>query len=141
MNQLVRLVAAHPLATHKPYNAIKFSRFDQHGTPLYTVGKDKKEMGAAAALATAVENYGANCFLCGRYMEPQPMSHECTRDHLRPKAHGGSDYLHNLVFACGDCNRSKGGDNIILFRPEAGSKYLNALDAHLVRCLKSLGSR
>jgi hypothetical protein len=68
------------------------------------------------------------------------MSHECTRDHLRPKRDGGGDYLHNLVFACGDCNRGKGGKNLVLFRPEAGGKYLKALDEHLTRCLKQLGS-
>ncbi|WP_165843882.1 HNH endonuclease [Phenylobacterium kunshanense] len=73
-------------------------------------------------------------------MPPQPLSQACTRDHLRPKKDGGKDYLHNLVFACGDCNRAKGGSDLITFRAEVGVEYLKALDAHIVRCLTTLGS-
>jgi hypothetical protein len=71
-------------------------------------------------------------------MPPQALSHDCTRDHLRPKKDGGKDYLHNLVFACGPCNRSKGGSDLISFRAESGAEYLRALEAHLVQCLKTL---
>jgi 5-methylcytosine-specific restriction endonuclease McrA len=138
MSVLNRVVAAHPLASQEPYNRIKFSRVDGNGAPLYKVGHDKKEHGAAAALRSALEKYGANCFHCDKHMPKQKMSHDCTRDHLRPKAAGGGDYLHNLVFACGDCNRRKGSADLISFRPEAGSKYLKALDEHLARCLKQL---
>ncbi len=138
MSALRRIVAAHPLARHKPYNAIKFSRVDGNGVPLYTVGKDTKEFGAFGALRCALEKYGANCFHCGKHMPKQKMSQDCTRDHLRPKKDGGGDHLHNLVFACGDCNRRKGSVDLISFRPEAGEKYLKALDEHLARCLKQL---
>lgn len=140
MSALHRVIAAHPLVKYKPYNAIKFARVDGQGTPLYTVGKDTKELGAAAALRSALEKFGANCFHCGEHMPPQKMSHGCTRDHLRPKKDGGSDYLHNLVFSCGDCNRRKGSADLVSFRPEAGGEYLKALDEHLTRCLKKLGS-
>lgn len=138
MKSLHHFVAAHPLEK-KPYNAIKFARVDGNGTPLYTVGKDKKECGAAEALRTAFEKFGGHCFHCKEWMPPQRLSHDCTRDHLRPKRDGGQDYLHNLVFSCGPCNREKGGADVIGFRPEVGSEYLKALDAHLVRCLKKLG--
>ena len=45
MSSLDKIVAEHPLANKKPYNAIKFARVDDNGTPLYTVGSDKKALG------------------------------------------------------------------------------------------------
>ena len=140
MKPLQKAVAAHPLEK-KPYNAIKFARVDGCGTPLYTVGKDKKELGAASALKVAFERFGAKCFHCDSWMPPQRLSQDCTRDHLRPKWDGGQDFLHNLVFSCGPCNRSKGGSDVITFSAEIGAEYLKALDAHLVRCLKKLDSK
>jgi 5-methylcytosine-specific restriction endonuclease McrA len=140
MSALHRIIAAHPLADQSPYGEIKFSRVNGQKIPLYTVGNDTKDLGAAAAMRSALEQYGANCFYCGKDMPPQKMSHACTRDHLRPKKEGGSDYLHNLVFACGDCNREKGSTALARFRLEAGERYLGALDEHLSRCLKKLGS-
>jgi 5-methylcytosine-specific restriction endonuclease McrA len=133
------MVAAHPLRKYKPYNAIKFARVDGIGTPLYTVGADKTALGPAAALKSAFEQFGAHCFYCETWVEPQPMSQAFTRDHVRPTSDGGEDYLHNLVFACGPCNRHKGGNDLITFRAERGIKYLNAMDAHIVGCLKELG--
>ena len=140
MSSLDKIVAAHPLANKKPYNAIKFARVDHNGTPLYTVGRDQKALGAAAALRAAFEQFGGHCFHCKQWMPPQPMSHDCTPDHLRPKKDGGQDYLHNLVFACGPCNREKGGSDLISFRVEVGVEYMKALDEHLVRCLRTLGN-
>jgi hypothetical protein len=131
------LLAAHPLPK-KPYTAIKFSRLDGQGTPLYTVGKDNKELGAAAALKVAFERLGGHCFHCKVWMPPQPLSHQCTRDHLRPRKDGGGDFLHNLVFACGPCNRAKGGANLISFRSEAGIEYMAAMEAHLTKCIRAL---
>lgn len=139
MPSLHAILAAHPLPK-KPYNAIKFSRIDRNGTPLYTLGKNKKEFGAAAALKAAFEQWGGHCFHCKVWMPAQPLSHDCTRDHLRPRKDGGQDYLHNLVFACGRCNRSKGGADLISFRAEAGVEYMKALDAHLVRCMRQMAA-
>ncbi|WP_367254465.1 HNH endonuclease [uncultured Phenylobacterium sp.] len=139
MSALHKALAAHPLAK-KPYNAIKFARIDGNGVPLYRVGKTGQDLGAAAALKSAFELFGGHCFHCKTWMPPQPLSHDCTRDHLRPRKDGGKDYLHNLVFACGPCNRAKGGSDLISFRAEVGSEYMKALDAHLVRCLQKLGS-
>ncbi|MBA3512413.1 HNH endonuclease signature motif containing protein [Sphingomonas sp.] len=134
------MIAAHPLEK-KPYNAIKFARVDGNDTPLYTVGKSKKELGAAAALRSAFQQFGGHCFHCKQWMPPERLSHDRTRDHVRAKHNGGRDFLHNLVLACGPCNRSKGGADLISFRPEIGSEYMKALDEHLVKCLKSLGSK
>jgi hypothetical protein len=85
MTGLHKRLAAHPLAK-KPYNTIKFARVDGNGAPLYTVARDKKELGAAAALRLAFEQFGGHCFHRKGWMPPQPLSHDCTRDHLRPKA-------------------------------------------------------
>lgn len=140
MSALHRIVAAHPLARYKPYNAIKFSRVDGNGTPLYTVASAKNEVGAAAALGRAVEMLGAHCFHCDAWMPPQKLSYECTRDHVRPKKDGGSDYLHNLVISCGDCNKGKAAMQVVDFSRKSAVKYLSALDEHLTRCLKQIGS-
>lgn len=137
MRTLESLLARHPLAK-KPYNAIRFVRFDGNGMPLYTVGKDKKALGAANALKAAFEQWGGHCFHCKEWMRPQPLSQNCTRDHLRPRSDGGQSYLHNLVLACGRCNRDKGGNDLISFRLEAGVEYMKALDAHLARCIATM---
>ena len=139
MPSLHAMLAGHPLPK-KPYNAIKFVRFDHNGTPLYVVGKDKKTLGAAAALKAAFESYGAHCFHCGKWMCAQPLSQECNRDHLRPRRAGGREFLYNLVFSCGSCNREKGGADLISFRPEAGLKYLTALEEHLAKCIRKLAN-
>lgn len=137
MSLLPKVLAGHPLPK-KPYNAIKFVRTNGAGIPLYTVGRDKREFGAASALKTAFELYGGHCFHCKTWMPPQPLSHDCTRDHLRPRKDGGGNYLHNLVFACRACNRTKGGSDLITFRAEVGVEYMKVLDAHLVKCLQIL---
>lgn len=139
MTSLAKIVAEHPLAKYQPYNAIKFTRTDGYGTPLYRVARCRKEMGAAEALRFAFEKFGGHCFHCDKWMPPQSLSQNCTRDHVRSKRDGGQDYLHNLVLACGPCNRSKGSSDVVSFRPELGAEYLKALDEHLVRCMKMLG--
>ena len=140
MKPLQKAVAAHPLAD-EPYDRIKFSRVDGKGTPLYKVGKGKTELGAATALRTAIERFGGTCFHCKTVMPPQRLSDQCTRDHLRPRWDGGGNYLHNLVVACGTCNRAKGRTGLISFRPDVGAEYLKALDEHLIRCLMQLDSK
>lgn len=138
MSALHKLIAAHPLAKYKPYNAIKFARVDGNGTPLYTVAKETTAMGAAAALGRAVELLGGHCFHCEEWMVPQKLSYDCNRDHVRPKKHGGTDYLHNLVISCGRCNSGKAAMQVVDFSRESAVKYLLALDDHIVRALKQL---
>lgn len=139
MSALPVLLAAHPIRK-KPYNAIRFVRTDGNGRPLFRVAKDPQELGAAAALKRAFETYGGHCFHCRAWMPAQPLSQDCTRDHLRPRCDGGADYLHNLVLACGPCNRAKGRRDAISFNVEASTEYLKALDAHLVRCVDAIGA-
>jgi 5-methylcytosine-specific restriction endonuclease McrA len=140
MSSLARIVAAHPLRRYKPYNAIKFVRIDGNGAPLYKVGKDPKVMGASAALRLAAEKFGGHCFYCERFMSPEEVPQVCTNDHVQPRAKGGHNYLHNLVFACVECNREKGARDVINYRPEEGREFLDALDAHLVECLRKIES-
>ena len=133
-------IAAHPIRK-TPYNALRFTRVDGNGRPLYRVARDPQELGAVAALKRAFEIMGGHCFHCGKWMPAQAMSHECTRDHMRPRHAGGGDYLHNLVLACGPCNREKGGEALPSFSVERGTTWLNTLDEHLVRCIVTLGER
>ncbi len=140
MISLQRLIAAHPLADKTPYNAIRFARVDGCGTPLYTFEKGGKQMGAATALRSAAQKYGGHCFYCDTFMRPEDVPQVCTNDHVQPLVKGGRDYLHNLVFACVPCNREKGAQDLISYRPDDGREYLKALYAHLEKCLKSLGS-
>ena len=137
MSSLGRIVAAHPLRK-KPYNAIKFSRVDGYGTPLYCVGRDPKPMGAKTALRRAAEQFGVHCFYCGTFMKPETVSALCTNDHVHPLSKGGKDYLHNLVFACIECNRQKRDSDIVSFDPEDATKYLTALSDHVASCVKEL---
>ena len=124
---LAALIAAHPLQK-KPYNAIKFVRVNGNGIALYTVKGDVREMGAKLALKAAFERSGAHCFHCEKWIEPQKLSYQCTRDHLhrRPKSEGalgGNDRLHNLVFACSDCNHAKGRAHLMTFNVATGIVY------------------
>lgn len=137
MSPLARSIARHPIRK-KPYNAIKLVRVDGATTPLYKVAGVDREVGACKAMKLAFERFGAHCYHCGIWMPAQPLSHACTRDHLRPKASDGSDHLHNLVFACGSCNVRKGKADLVAFHAERGSDYLRALQEHLARCMAEL---
>jgi 5-methylcytosine-specific restriction endonuclease McrA len=137
MSSLERIIAAHPLRDVKPYSEIHFERCDGYGTPLYSVGGDPRPMGARKALRSAAEQFGGNCFHCGESLKPEDL----TNDHLSPKADEGGDYLHNLVLACGKCNKKKGRHDLISYRPRKGREYLRALDEHLVRCIKEIGNK
>ena len=137
MIALQSIVAAHPLAEEKPYNRIRFSGVNQHGKPVYRVGKGKTEFGAEKALRTAFLRFGGRCFHCNKPIDRG----EFTLDHLRPKFHGGDDHLHNLVFACWSCNQSKAGNDLAIYEAKRASAFLTALDEHLVRCLKALAGK
>ena len=137
---LERIATAHPL-DKKPYHCIRFSKFDHNGTPLYSVTGTEGETSAYNALRKAFAQHGGHCFHCEKWMKPQPMSHNITRDHVQSKSSGGSDYLHNLVLAHGDCNRAKGHKDLAEFSVERGDKYLKLLDQHIVKIVQSLGGR
>ncbi len=51
--------------------------------------------------------YDFRCGYCG--VSEAESGGELDVDHFRPVAHGGTDDLENLVYACVTCNRFKGG--------------------------------
>ena len=134
MSELSKIVAAHPLSDEYPYNRIKFVRINQHGRPIYKVGKGKVEFGAERALRVTFQRFGGKCFHCRREIKKA----EFTLDHLRPKHDGGEEHIHNLVFACRTCNWSKGAKHLAHFEANIATHYLTALDKHLARCIKGL---
>ncbi|HID64967.1 MAG TPA: HNH endonuclease [Anaerolineae bacterium] len=50
--------------------------------------------------------YGFRCGYCG--VTETESGGKLDIDHFRPKSHGGTDTLDNLVYACVTCNRLKG---------------------------------
>jgi hypothetical protein len=54
--------------------------------------------------------------------------------------YGAGDVLHNLVFACGSCNRSKGGADLLPFSAEVDIEYITMLESDLARCIRMIAS-
>ncbi len=133
---LKQVLSAHPVDA-SPYNRIIYVRSHNNGTPLYRVQNDTRDVGADEALREALRRFGGSCFYCGQEMS-RALSHDATRDHLRPKHSGGRNILHNLVLACGKCNRDKGGKPLSEYHQQKSSEYLTALDEHLTRCVQAL---
>jgi 5-methylcytosine-specific restriction endonuclease McrA len=133
-------VLAHPLNA-SPYNRIRFKRFDGQSTAIYEVEGHAGESGAYEALARAFAKYGAECFHCGKRMPASNSMDQASRDHIHPKAKGGSERLHNLVLAHKKCNQNKAALPLAKFNPDAGDKYLRALDEHISRCIETLRSQ
>lgn len=102
MTALSRIVVPHPLAGTWPYKAISFARFDLAGNPRYTVGADKEEFGATAALVDALIRFGGQCFRCGVFSAPHALSKEQALHHVRAKD-GAPESLENLMIVCGRC--------------------------------------
>ncbi len=55
---------------------------------------------------TVRQAYRLRCGYCGVHEEE--VGSELEIDHFRPRVHGGSDELGNLVYCCTTCNRFKG---------------------------------
>jgi 5-methylcytosine-specific restriction endonuclease McrA len=134
------VATAHPINA-KPYHCIRFSHFDHNAVPIYQITGVEGAYGAYNALRHALARHGGHCFHCDGWIPPQPMSHEITRDHILPSSSGGSDYLHNLVLAHGDCNRAKGAKELADFSVERGSKYLRLLDRHIIAIIETLSAQ
>lgn len=68
--------------------------------------------------------YDFRCGYCG--VSEAESGGELDADHFRPVAHGGTDDLENLVYACVTCNRFKGdywpaagaGQELLLLHPQ-----------------------
>ncbi len=69
---------------------------------------------ARAAVRAA---FGGRCGYCG--VSEASVGGELEIDHFHPQAAGGSDELHNLVYACTACNRFKGDYAPALDAPES----------------------
>jgi hypothetical protein len=115
-------------------------RFDSNRTAPYNVGKSKKELGAAAALKTAFQEWGGHCFHCKNWMPPQPLSQGCRETVSALGKKRWWRRFHNLVFACGSCNRSKGGADLITFSAEVDIEYITMLESDLARCIRMIAS-
>ena len=63
----------------------------------------------------------STCRYCLRVLDPEKDLIEL--DHIIPQALGGKSTAENLVVACGDCNRKKGGRT-----PEAAGMILRGLE-------------
>lgn len=57
------------------------------------------------------EVWGGKCIHCKGHLyvglDGRPVS-KATIEHIRPRAHGGTDELRNLALACARCNHQKG---------------------------------
>ena|GEM_PF-2112532 len=137
MSELTKILAGHPIV-ELPYTMIHYSHQDGQNKPIYVVAGSAEKAGAKLTLARAFKTYGGKCFHCGKKFKPEGFSQKITRDHIRPKSKGGGDYLHNLVIACGPCNKSKADKELPRCRVDATEKYLKALDAHLVKCIQAI---
>lgn len=131
---MLKRLLAHPIE-QKPYNAIRFKRLDGQGTPLYRISGVEGEFGAKEALKRAFAQHGAHCFHCEKFHPPSDLG-DMTRDHVLPCVANGSDFLHNLLFACKPCNTRKGRKGIAAFKLEKAEAYLDALNRHLERSLR-----
>jgi 5-methylcytosine-specific restriction endonuclease McrA len=60
------------------------------------------------------------CFYCSTSLRDEHGRWRGTRDHLTPLAKGGTDYIENIVAACGACNSKKGNRTLGEYRD-----YLN----------------
>jgi len=137
MALIERVVTGHPL-DELPYTKITFSHLDGNRTPIYKVDGLELRAGAKHMLSLAFEKHGGACFYCGKSFKPTPISQKITRDHIQPRSKGGGDHLHNLVIACGGFNRNKKDKDLAHCRRDAADRYLKALDAHLIKCLRAL---
>ncbi len=75
-----------------------------------------------------LEKWERKCVYCDASGTPLQI------DHVRPKAHGGSDRVSNLVLACRSCNQAKGAQPVEAFlarRPERLRKVLAQAKAPL----------
>jgi 5-methylcytosine-specific restriction endonuclease McrA len=137
MSNITHIVTAHPL-DELPYNKITFSHLDGKRTPIYKVENLEQHAGAKLTLSFAFQKYGGTCFYCRKSFKPAAISQDITRDHIQPRSKGGGDHLHNLVIACGGCNRNKKDKELARSHRDAADRYLKALDKHLIKCLQAL---
>lgn len=96
-----------------------------------------------------LEKWGRHCAYCGAENVPLQI------EHIRPKAHGGSNRVSNLTLACARCNQAKAAQSVEAFladqperlrkilaqakRPLADAAAVNATRWALVNALRVTG--
>lgn len=70
------------------------------------------------------EHFDCTCVYCGKSYD----INDITLDHVRPRAHGGSDTTNNVVACCLECNQEKGTTEWQQFI----ERYSNPLREHLI---------
>ena len=73
----------------KAFKAYKEGRWKVHDLLEFNIAKIKQN------------NY---CWYCGKEIEPSRL----TKDHMFPRAKGGTDEMDNIIMVCKECNSSKG---------------------------------
>lgn len=129
-------------SSEMPYRAIvAVKRQSPTGPILYQVaGLSNQPCGAVNALKLALSKHGGTCFYCKKTAGVET-SANFTKDHLEPKAFGGTDNLSNLVIACKPCNASKGQGLIDSFNANATREWLEALQKQTAERLKRLSPK
>lgn len=64
---------------------------------------------AHSGLASLRKKFGNECHYCGDKTNGTHRSpKQATREHIVPKAYGGSNNINNYVLACAECNNKRG---------------------------------
>ena len=120
---------------HLPYNMIIFCRLSQQGKPLYYIANlEGGPYSAENALKKAHAKHGGKCHYCEKPVPADSLS----IDHVEPKILGGKSHLQNLVVACKPCNAAKRHMVVEAYHPNAGKKWLMAMQKTIEERLKSL---
>lgn len=79
--------------------------------------------GADRIWRSLIASDGLRCHWCGEKVKRGVQRADgATLDHLKPRSHGGSNELSNLVIACKSCNERRGTTP-----PEAFRRYMDYL--------------
>ena len=118
-----------------PYSMIVFYRLNQNKHAVYYVaGVMDGPYSGENALKKAFEKHGGKCHYCEKSVTPN----EFSIDHVEPKTLGGKNNLNNLVISCKSCNIKKQHQLIEVFSPNAGKKWLLAMQKRIEQRLKQL---
>jgi hypothetical protein len=79
---------------------------------------------------------GGRCFYCATLLNEAQWHTKPTFDHVRPRAHGGTNAPENLVLACLPCNSAKGSMSAAEFTPRAAR-----LRARIIQAVERKSSR
>ena len=78
------------------------------------------EPGDGSELVALMEASGGRCWYCGCQLKHGVGPTSITREHLLPRARGGSNRRENIVAACRSCNVSKQAKTVEEYRASLG---------------------